>query len=129
MKFFFDNCLSPNLAKALSALFPHQTLIALRDKFAEDTKDSAWIRELGEEGDWVVVTDDRLWKVRDQRQELTKARLVVFATPKAWAQLKLNEQAARLIQLWPKLVESASRAQRGSWFQIPSRGFKFKSLN
>jgi PIN like domain len=44
----------------------------LRDKFPADMIDPAWIRTLGEDKDWVIVSAD-LWDHEKSRIELSKA--------------------------------------------------------
>jgi predicted nuclease of predicted toxin-antitoxin system len=72
MKYFFDNNLSPHLAHAIQELCRVEETVArvihLRDRFAPNAKDHDWIKELGEEGRWVVLSQDAFRKKRHRAQ-------------------------------------------------------------
>ena len=57
MRFFLDNCLAIRHARALNEMVkPDHSFVHLQDKFPADTKDEDWIRRLGQEGDWIVIS-------------------------------------------------------------------------
>ena len=60
MKFFLDNNSSPRISRALRELEDRDEnpVVHLREKFTANTKDEEWMRQLGDEGGWVVVTCD-----------------------------------------------------------------------
>ena len=60
MKVFFDHNLSFTLARALQGLFNDEhEVVALIDKFPRDISDADWIRNLSNEGHWIVISGDR----------------------------------------------------------------------
>ncbi len=57
MRFFLDNCLAIRHARALGEMVkPEHSFTHLQEKFGADTKDEEWIRKLGEEGNWIVIS-------------------------------------------------------------------------
>ena len=53
---FFDNNLSPKLAKSLNTLVePDHQVVHLKDRFAANTPDETWMTALADEDDWVIV--------------------------------------------------------------------------
>jgi predicted nuclease of predicted toxin-antitoxin system len=59
VRFFFDNNLPPRLARSLHILVgPEHEVIHLKEKFAADTSDEAWMRSLAKELDWVIISAD-----------------------------------------------------------------------
>jgi predicted nuclease of predicted toxin-antitoxin system len=53
--FFFDNDISFRIVRALKELVHGAELVALRDVYPVDAKDSQWIPEAGTNG-WVVIS-------------------------------------------------------------------------
>ena len=58
MNLFLDNCLAIRHARALNAIIQPDghSVVHLRDKFAADKPDVEWLRELGREGGWIVIS-------------------------------------------------------------------------
>ena len=132
MKFFFDNCLSFKIAHALRAIFDKDEFAVLREKYPQDAPDSEWIPDLGKEGDWIVLTDDRLWRNREQKKLLMDSGLIVFSTPDEKRKPRLHERAGQLISMWEDICQEAASAQRGTWFKLPriaARKYKIQKLN
>lgn len=68
MNFFFDNNLSPRIARALAELFKDEHIVvALRDKFEPNVTDVEWMQGLAAEGRWIVISGDR--KIRKNSAE------------------------------------------------------------
>lgn len=128
MKFFFDNCVSHRLASAIHALVePEHEVVHLRAKWRqadrETVADTAWIRELSADGDWVVVSGDIAIRSRPaERDALRQARLTTFFLAKGYTQLPDWDQVRWLIDKWPEIVDLACRTAKGSMFRVPKRG-------
>ena len=59
MKFFLDNNLAIRHARVLNEMVkPTHSFTHLLEKFSADTKDVEWIRKLGQEGRWVIISGD-----------------------------------------------------------------------
>ena len=130
MKFFFDNCISPKLARAIHELAqPEHEVVALRDKFSEDVIDAVWIPALAQEGDWVIVSGDLRIRTRPRERELWKAaKLTTFFMAKNFVRLDGWEQVRWMIDKWPQIVDSAQRFTAGSAFEVPQRGSKLGTV-
>lgn len=123
MKFFFDNNLPPNLAHAIRELSkvesPVPIVIHLIDKFPPNCKDQVWISELGNEGDWVVISQDKFNKNDLEREALRESGLIVFALNKAWAQQEYWMKSQNLVKWWPSIMEQSGRLKGGAAFRVP----------
>lgn len=122
MKFLVDNNLSPALAKALnelSAAEPHE-IVHLREHFPHDTADHVWIGELGKQGGWSIVSQDRLFKGSLEKEALRRAGLTAFILQRAWTRLRHWEKSWRLVRWWPSIVEISERVDGGA-FEVPVR--------
>jgi len=120
LKLLLDHNLSPRLARCLQALFveDHQ-IVALRDKFAEDAPDLEWIKALSLEGGWAVLTTDLRIRTRPhERAALDRSLIVFFFLAGSWRKYKVEETAARLIRLIPKMASQTDLADRGR-FELP----------
>src|SRR6266581_3339216 len=77
MRFFLDNCLAIRHARALNEMVkPEHTFTHLQDKFGPNAKDEDWIRALGREGDWIVISGDyRIGQKRSRAPGLARERV------------------------------------------------------
>jgi hypothetical protein len=129
LRFFFDNCLSPKLARAI-AIIADTEIKHLREKFDADTADEVWIPALAQEGNWIVVTaDTSITRGRTQRQVWQQSRLIGFYLAGSFPMLDVWEQAWRLVKWWPVILKQASLAAPGSTYllALEPRG-KIKTL-
>ena len=125
MRFFFDNCLPPALAKALAALAEPDGHVVehLRDKFPADTADTVWIGALAAEGDWIIVSGDpRITRNPAERAAWRESQLTAFFLKPGWTNLDPWVQASKLVARWPKIVSRAEGAESGSGFFVPVSG-------
>lgn len=134
MKFFIDNNLPPSLAKALHELTsPAQhEVLHLRDRFSPSTPDVEWIESLAEEGDWVIVTQDRLNKNALEKKALRDSKLTTFFLKKGWTDQKHWDKAWKLVRWWPSIIWQADRVEAGAAFLVPvqfSGKGKFEQFN
>ena len=115
-----DHNLSPRLARCLHALFvDDHRIVALRDKFANNASDLEWITALDAEGGWAVVTKDLHIRTRPhERAALDRSRIVYFFLAGSWRKFSVQETAARLIRLVPKMAAQCELADRGR-FELP----------
>ena len=120
MNLLLDNNLAPRIAKALNVLFEREhQIIALRDWFAADTPDVDWITALDRQGGWAVLTRDLHILTRPhERALLDRVRIVFFFLAGGWDKFGVEETAARLIRLIPKMATQTELAERGR-FELP----------
>lgn len=131
MNFFFDNNISPKLARAIDALEGDggNSVTHLRERFAVNASDEDWISSLGQESGWVVVTSDyRITKNPHEIRAWQESGLTVFFLRKSWLHITLWEQAWQLIKRWPQIVDTAGRESPGSRFIVPIRGTKLHRI-
>jgi hypothetical protein len=120
VKFFVDNNLPPALARALHALSESRghSVVHLRQKFEQDTKDEAWIKALSTEGGWSVITHDRQNKGLE-REVLSRAGLIVFFLDKSWSKRTFWDISHNIVRWWPRIIEQSEGMQGGAAFKVP----------
>lgn len=127
MRFFFDNNLPARLARALREVLETEghEIVALRERFKEDTPDEVWLPTLAEETEWIVVSGDQnIVRNKQQRQVWARTGLTTFFLMSAWTKggVRLLEMSWRLIKRWPEIVELARTSRPGTCFLVPLTG-------
>lgn len=118
--FFFDNDISFRIVNALSQLVDPRdhTLISLRERFSEDTKDTDWIPDAGRNG-WVVISRDHNQRRRDSEHRALRenrvSALYIRQSGNAW---ELYSDAARIIRNWPRIRDWGARAKPGTLVKL-----------
>jgi hypothetical protein len=122
LKLLLDNNLSPRIARCLQVLFvDDHHIVALRDKFPDNVPDLDWISALSQESGWAVLTKDLRIRTRPhERAALDQSRIVYFFLAGSWNKFGVEETAARLIRLVPKMAAQTDLADRGR-FELPIR--------
>jgi PIN domain-containing protein len=116
MKFFFDNMMSPRLAKMLEAFVEGEhTVRHIRydPRFRHNTSDAIRIPALADDDiQWSVISGD-LWMLSSPTiiARLHKSRIVFFCMDKNWCSGNTeNDQAWKLLRVWPDVVARARGA-------------------
>lgn len=125
MKFFLDNCLAVRHARALHAIIEldGHSVVHLRDKFAADKPDVEWLRELGREGGWIVISGDvRIVRSAHERAAWHASGLTVFFLKPGWTNIPPLEQHAKLAHSLQQILATAERAKPGSGFTVSVHG-------
>lgn len=134
MRFFFDNCVPPALARAVHELASrdHHEVVSLRDhpKLEPSTPDPEWLNVLGEEGNWTIVSGDvRISTNRHQRQVWLSTGLTAFFLANGWTNRGLWDIAWMFVRWWPQIVKQAGLVDPGAGFIIPNKSTgKFKQI-
>ena len=131
MRFFLDNNISPRISKAINELEnrDENRVVHLKEKFSADTTDEVWMRSLGQEGDWIVVTcDTSITKNPHEAKAWLQSGLIVFFLKSAWLNLKYWDFAWQLIKRWPLMKKKAGRVARGKGFLVPIRGAAIEEM-
>lgn len=143
MKFFFDNCLSPHLAKGLHAIVQQTVTIDadgreevdsithLSEKFRRNTPDVEWIARLGEEGSWIIIIsgDQRIQKRPQERLVLKAAKLTTFFMAHGFENYEYWDQVKWMIDKWQLIREQAGLVAPGAAFIVPKLSTKkFESV-
>lgn len=124
MRFFFDNNLAPKLEKSLHVLVePDHQVVHLKDRFAANTPDETWIRALGGEKDWVIVSGDlRIQNNPHEVRAWQEAGHTVFFLKSAWIAQPFWTQAWKFVKCFPDLVATAAKAKPGDAFFVTVNG-------
>jgi predicted nuclease of predicted toxin-antitoxin system len=118
--FFFDNDISHRIVNALKQLVPPDSheVVALRDIFPQNAKDTEWIPKVGEK-EWVVVTRDANQRRRDaERKALRLHSVKIIYIRQSGKPLDLYADAARIIKNWPKISEWGDAAKPGEMVKL-----------
>jgi len=124
VNFFFDNNLSPKLARSLHILVdPDHRVIHLKNRFPADTADTVWMQSLATEPGWFIVTADiRISKNPHELKAWQEAGHTVFFLKPGWLNLDFWTQAWKFNKCFPELIAAAGRSRAGSAFLITTNG-------
>jgi hypothetical protein len=132
LKVLIDHNLSPHIAVAMNALVAPRghEVRALRAKFPPNAEDVDWMRTLGREGGWAVISGDiRITRNAAERQAWREAALIGFFMAPGWRKLDPLHQTARLLMWWDRLVAQVALVEGGAIFQLPiNPGSKLRQL-
>lgn len=128
MNFFIDYNLPPNWAAVIAAASKGAfssdqvgEVRYIRDRFAADTPDAEWLRTLGEERDWTVISGDAFRKKKGaERKVIREHGLSVFVLQPSWSSRRYWEKTAQFILWWPRIVAQAN-AIEGTALEVPWR--------
>ncbi len=120
MTYFFDNNISPNLARVLRLLDIHA--VALREEFKEDTPDHIYLAELRHRG-WTLVTCDRRVRTKPPEALALKAAAItaVFIKP-FFLEMQLWDQALWLLKYWRSIDGYLQSHRAGVSYTVKPRG-------
>lgn len=119
-----DNNLPPRLARGFAEFFVNEDeIIHIKDKFGTGgLSDDIWIKALGQEGGWSVLSADiRIAKKRPSRELFLSSNVIGFFLAPSMDKYPLQEKAARLLMRWQHMRKIADSAQRGV-FEVPVHG-------
>lgn len=130
MKLLVDNMFPPRLGRGLGAFFAGDHHIQhIKDKFGTGSlTDEEWIKRLGQEGGWSVLSGDRrIVSNRVSRDLFLSNNLVGFFPKSAVMNLPYTRQISRLLYLWPAIEDFAASTGRGC-YAIGITGSKLDTL-
>lgn len=120
--FFFDNDISFRIVNALKSLVPPTEcqLLALRDIFPVEAKDTEWTPHVGRQG-WIVISRDHNQRRRDaEHRALVANQVRALYIRQSGKALELYPDAARIIKNWPKIQEWGVKAQPSTLAKLDS---------
>ena len=130
MKFFFDNCISSNLTKAMKLLVhPHHHIEHLIDSFPPDTLDEDWMPEVAKRRDLILVSGDpAITSSPKQKAVWRSSRLTAFFMGGKFAQQGKWGQVIEMVNWWPEIVRTAQTSKQGAGYLLPLKGKEPKSI-
>ena len=133
MKYFFDNCIAPALARGMRELCVDQghQVEYRRNKFDEATADIVWLDALGAEGHWIVISADvRITKHKSPERAAWKASgLTAFFFHQHFPENGFWNQVHTVVRRWPDIQAQARRSPRGKGFLVPKGGNKLIAID
>jgi PIN like domain len=132
VRVLFDECVSTRLVRALREIEerPGVILASHEEKFASTHRlDRDWIRALGEEGDWVIVSaDTEITRGSVTRLAWREANLTSYFLAGRFAERNRWVQALELVRWCPIVIDHARSAAVGSGWTLPFKGSDPKPL-
>ncbi len=125
MKLLVDNNVSPLVARTLRVAVAEDEgyVEHIRERFGPDARDEDWLRALGSEGGWAVLTaDHRISRRPHERAIWRSTDLVIFFLEPAFAKLEPREQAGRLLLRWKELVAAFRESRPPAGFRVRLKG-------
>ncbi len=105
-------------------------VVALVDKFEgrHGIKDEDWIKALGNEGGWAVLSGDtNIARKKPSRSLFLAAGLVGFFPVPSVMMLPLTRKAARILVVWDRMARIAGDVRSGV-FELTQKGEKFAQI-
>jgi len=124
VKFFFDNNLSPDLARGLQELRQSfgETIVHLRDKYDDaSVADATWLSDLADDGGWSVISGDRFKKNTAERNAVRSPKLNVFIMAKGFVKKRSWDRTKIMVAQWEDIAKTASATQ-GGVYEVRTRG-------
>ena len=111
MRFLFDNTLPPKLAKALNILVqPEHEIRHLKEPFFASIQDEDWIKGLGEDDHWIIVTADmRAERNAHEFDAWKQTKRPVITLKSGWLDLPFWRQMNILTKSFPKIISALHR--------------------
>ena len=89
-------------------------ILHLRARFEPDTPDPVWLRDLGHEGEWVVLSGDvKITRNRDNRKAWLESGLTAFFFGERYPQKRHWQQVGILLKFWPRIKTEAQEHRDG----------------
>jgi hypothetical protein len=102
---------------------PEHQIVHLKDLFAADTLDEAWMATLAREPDWVIISGDlHIRKNPHEIQAWRAAGHTTFFLKAGWINLPFWIQARKFVKCFPEILATAARAERGAFFSVSTMG-------
>jgi len=123
MNFFFDNMMSPKLARMVEVFSDreHRVSHILEDaRFGRATYDTTWVNALANDPDgWSIISGDlRMLSNSTIVAEFHKSQLIFFCMDENWCSGNTDHsQVWKFFRIWPEIVAYA-RGGRPAFYQI-----------
>lgn len=124
MKFFFDNCVSKALCRAIAAIAESQghEIVHLTRDFPADTPDTVWIPRIKDEGYIIISGDPRITRNPANREAWHESGLTAFFLGEGFSSRRVWVQAEELMRWFPQIIDTVKACPPGSGFILPFKG-------
>lgn len=134
MNFFFDENITPQIARALAILqepLQHEQIkvFNIRDEFGRGATDEEWIPEVGKQEGVVITQDLNIHRTRQQRELYRQFKIgVVFFKPPKKTGYGYWTMIEKIIEAWPDIKKIAKRKKKPFAYVIKPRSKKLEEL-
>lgn len=130
MKVLIDENLPPALAKALAALFNGRHQIQhLRERYGPGVKDVQWIKDLHEEGGWIVISGDRrITRNKAEQRLFRSSNLIGYFLSRGLQKADTCKKMERLMALWSAIELQTTLVSGGAMFELPMKSTRMKQI-
>ena len=134
MKFYFDENITPQIARALALLQkPRQKeqvdIYTIRDVFGKGARDEEWIPKVAKEEGIVITQDFNIQRTRHQRKLYRQHGLgVVFFKPPSKTGYDYWTMIQKIIEAWPAIKDVARNQKKPFAYVIRPRSKKLEKL-
>jgi hypothetical protein len=127
VRFFFDANVPPSLVESVAVMVAaerlnysvthHNTL------FPDGTLDPQWLRRLGTDGDWIIISGDVAISRKRSAERLVweQTGLTAFFLGRGFTEQSRWNQLEQLAQWWPGIIRVARGCRRGSGWLMQLR--------
>lgn len=134
MNFFFDENITPQIARALAILqepLQHEQIkvFNIRDEFGRGATDEEWIPEVGKQEGVVITQDLNIHRTRQQRELYRQFKIgVVFFKPPKKIGYGYWTMIEKIIEAWPDIKKTARREKKPFSYVIRPRSKRLEEL-
>ena len=135
MRFYFDENITPQIARALSILQENIhnegaiKVFNIRDEFGRGAADEEWIPEVGKKGGIVITQDLNIHRTRQQRELYRQFKIgVVFFKPPKKTGYGYWTMIEKIIEAWPDIKRVAKREKKPFAYVIRPRSKRLEEL-
>lgn len=119
MKFFIDENIAPQIAKALTILqqpLNNGEAVEIRnikDEYGQGADDEEWIPEVGKVKGIVLTQDSNIYRTRQQRQLYEHHNVgVIFLKPPSKTGYRYWDLVRKIVDMWPEIKKVSRKSQR-----------------
>jgi PIN domain-containing protein len=130
VRLFFDHNISPAMARAFRELFrgEHEAT-TLAEKFRPDVPDVHWIKELSDEGNWIIISGDRrITRNRAEYNTFRNSNLIGLFLSPGLCKSKVTKQMERILALWENIETVTRTVAGGAMFELPTKSNRLRQL-
>jgi len=85
--------------------------------------DAEWMKKLGQEENWIVVTaDTHIARNPHEIAAWKEAGHTIFFLKSGWLKLPFWDQAQKFVKCFPQIIEKSGKAKRGDSFIVSVNG-------